>query len=92
MNESQPDVFEPIGLSSADAERCCILVLGMHRSGTSVTTRIINLLGVDLPQALVPPADNNPTGYWESRDLLTLHDRLLASGGVFSLRIFSHAS
>ncbi len=72
---------EPIGLSSADAERCCILVLGMHRSGTSVATRIVSLLGVDLPQGLVPPADNNPTGYWESRDLLTLNDRLLASGG-----------
>ncbi len=81
MNETQTALSEPIGLSPADAERCCILVLGMHRSGTSVATRIISLLGADLPQGLVPPADNNPTGYWESRDLLTLNDRLLASGG-----------
>ena len=29
--------------------RIAILVLGMHRSGTSALTRVINLLGADLP-------------------------------------------
>lgn len=41
-----------------------ILVLGMHRSGISALTRIISLLGADLPPNLMPPAaDNNAPGF-----------------------------
>ncbi|MFO7640199.1 MAG: hypothetical protein R6X17_02730, partial [Candidatus Competibacteraceae bacterium] len=57
-----------------------LLVLGMHRSGTSPLTRLISLLGADLPSRLMPPAkNNNETGFWESVDLWQLHDELLAS-------------
>jgi len=57
------------------------MVLGMHRSGTSALTRIFNLLGADLPTNLLPPSETNKTGYWESRDLTTIHDGVLASAG-----------
>ena len=30
-----------------------LLVLGMHRSGTSAVTRVVNLLGADLPKELM---------------------------------------
>jgi hypothetical protein len=56
-----------------------VLVVGMHRSGTSVVTRVLNLLGLWLARAddLLAAKDANPTGYWESASLVALNDRLL---------------
>jgi len=42
-----------------------VLILGMHRSGTSAAARAVNLLGVDLGAPLLPPRDDNPVGCWE---------------------------
>ena len=66
-----------------DAARRAILVLGMHRSGTSVLTRVLSLLGASLPKKLDLPESGraNEAGHWESRDLVAIHDDLLASGG-----------
>ena len=69
-------------LVSSDADRTVLLVLGMHRSGTSATTRVFSLLGADLPKTLVPAVrDNNETGFWESVEVCTLNDELLQSAG-----------
>jgi hypothetical protein len=58
-----------------------VFVLGMHRSGTSAATRLINLLGVPtcVEEDLLPVAADNPSGYWESRSLMLLNDRVLAA-------------
>jgi len=61
-----------------------ILVLGMHRSGTSALTRTLSLLGADLPQNLVPSAEDNPAGFWESKDWVALHDDILATHALAS--------
>lgn len=61
--------------------RVCILVLGMHRSGTSALTRVLNLHGVDLGCDLLPPAQDNARGFWENRAVVEVHDRLLAGLG-----------
>ena len=59
----------------ARAPRIAILVVGPHRCGTSALTRVINLLGAELPGNLLPPIENNTRlGVWESRDLMELHD------------------
>jgi hypothetical protein len=59
-----------------------ILVLGMHRSGTSAVTRVINLLGAELGQDLMPPAEgNNPLGFWEHRGVVEIHEELLDALG-----------
>ncbi len=58
-----------------------VIVVGMHRSGTSAITRVLNLRGLDLPKALLPPRDDNPLGYWEPRDVVEAHDRFLAAIG-----------
>lgn len=55
----------------------CILVLGMHRSGTSAFTRVLNLHGVQLGQDLGQAADDNALGFWEKQDVVALHERLL---------------
>jgi hypothetical protein len=54
----------------------------MHRSGTSAVTRIISLLGAELPSDLAPPApDNNEAGFWESASLYHFNEEILASLG-----------
>lgn len=60
-------------------QKQAILVLGMHRSGTSALTRIINLLGADIAQDLMENNFANETGYWESIELAKIHDDILAS-------------
>lgn len=42
--------------------RRAIIVLGMHRSGTSALTGMIHLLGAAVPADLLPPLDDNPQG------------------------------
>jgi len=58
-----------------------ILVLGMHRSGTSAVTRVINLLGADLGGDLLPPAEDNALGFWEHRGIVKIHEELLDALG-----------
>jgi hypothetical protein len=62
--------------------RVCLLVLGMHRSGTSAITRVLSLMGATLPGRLMPPVpDNNETGFWESKPLAAVHDAILKEVG-----------
>ena len=63
-------------------QKTAILILGMHRSGTSALTRVLNLCGVDLGTRLMPPAqDNNDSGFWEHVDAVDAHERLLFQFG-----------
>lgn len=59
-----------------------VLVLGMHRSGTSALVRALHLLGLGLPENLLPPAPDNPGGYFESKDLTRLNEAILAAAGT----------
>ncbi|MBT3346367.1 MAG: hypothetical protein HN712_06330 [Gemmatimonadetes bacterium] len=59
-------------------DSCVIPILGMHRSGTSMFTRALQLLGVDLGEPLMAPQPDNPKGFWENEffyevDLKILH-------------------
>jgi hypothetical protein len=58
-----------------------IVVLGMHRNGTSVLTRGLQALGVYLGDDFVAPQRDNPTGYWEDRSIQNLNERLLTAFG-----------
>ncbi|MBI4962353.1 MAG: hypothetical protein HY913_03680 [Desulfomonile tiedjei] len=53
-----------------------LVILGMHRSGTSAVSRVVNLLGVDLGSSLLPPAPDNPTGFWEHKEIVEINERL----------------
>jgi len=61
-----------------------VLVLGMHRSGTSAVTRLLGMAGLNVGDeaALLPahPSDN-PSGYWERADLNAINDEVLATVG-----------
>lgn len=63
------------------ARRMALLVLGMHRSGTSALTRVFSLLGAGLPATLLEGNPNNPTGHWESDAVRGFNDAMLAEMG-----------
>lgn len=58
-----------------------VLVLGMHRSGTSALTRVLNLLGCALPSDLLGGNESNPEGHWESLRAIEINDTLLQALG-----------
>lgn len=57
--------------------RVAILVLGMHRSGTSALTRLVGYLGAALPADGIDAHADNAKGYWESAGLVKADDQLL---------------
>lgn len=61
-----------------------VLVVGMHRSGTSAVARVLNLLGLPTCDAsdLMPHLHGNPTGHWESQTMMRVNERLLAEIGA----------
>ncbi len=65
------------------------LVLGMHRSGTSVMTRLLSLMGCEVgpPEALLGSNPDNPRGFWERADVLDLNQKLLACFGADAYRV-----
>lgn len=58
-----------------------VIILGMHRSGTSAVTRLLNILGLELGPYLMQPSKDNEKGYWEHKDIVDLHDQVLAALG-----------
>lgn len=58
-----------------------IIVLGMHRSGTSALTRIINMMGAYFGDESDSTGANeeNPKGFWERKDIRQLNDLILHS-------------
>ena len=63
--------------TASSARPTCVLVLGMHRSGTSALTRCLNLVGMDLGSNLLSPAKMNAKGFWEHGDVVRINDQLL---------------
>lgn len=59
-----------------------IIVLGMHRSGTSALARVLNMLGAYFApeDKIMYPTSENPKGYWERTDVMQLNDRILQAG------------
>ncbi len=59
--------------------RTAIVVLGMHRSGSSFLSRSLNLVGAALPQTLIGASDHNSVGHYESQAVKTINDRILSA-------------
>jgi hypothetical protein len=60
-----------------------IVVLGMHRSGTSLLTQLLHRMGcwVGADQELMRPDEFNPAGYWEHNAVVTLNRSILQTIG-----------
>jgi hypothetical protein len=66
-----------LGQSETRQARIAILVLGMHRSGTSALARLIGYLGAALPGDAIEAHADNARGYWESAAIVKADDQLL---------------
>lgn len=62
-----------------------LCITGMHRSGTSMIARILNLCGLYLgaEEEIMPPDKGNPAGYWQNLEMDQISEAILAdfSGG-----------
>ncbi len=65
------------------ADQRAILVLGMHRSGTSALARLLGLAGATLPKQVIETAPDNAKGYWEPPHIVGIHDEMLAAVGSY---------
>ncbi len=69
-----PCIEDPKG----GAGRVCLLILGMHRSGTSALARVLNIAGGKLPQRIYGSGQGNETGHWEPQRIVECNEHLLA--------------
>lgn len=58
-----------------------LIILGMHRSGTSALTGLFNILGAHVGNTLLSANQFNPNGYYESEAIVREHDALLSALG-----------
>jgi len=76
-----PADAEGPGSQRTNPQSHCILVLGMHRSGTSAMAGAMTLLGAAAPKSLMEPHASNPKGFFESVPMRDFNDALLAAAG-----------
>lgn len=59
-----------------------VVVLGMHRSGTSAITRGLEVFGTDLGKNLMRANLSNPKGYFEDKQLVKINNKILEKNGI----------
>ncbi len=55
----------------------CVIVLGMHRSGTSALSGALCRLGIEFGDKLLPGEPYNPKGFFEHVDILSINNEIL---------------
>lgn len=60
-----------------------IIILGMHRSGTSFLSQLLASAGVYFgrPEELLAPQEDNPEGFFERTDVVACNDLMLGAAG-----------
>jgi len=78
--ETSPDSSDGV---APRPEQTAVIVMGMHRSGTSLLSRLLNLVGVDLGRSgdVEYSREDNPRGFWEHALLSRTNDAVLAAFG-----------
>lgn len=59
--------------------KTALIVIGMHRSGTSAIARLLSLAGAALPDDLLGAGPGNETGHWEPKRIVNFNDDVLAA-------------
>lgn len=83
-----------LGVDATGDRQRLLAITGMHRSGTSLLARTVNLLGVSLGDTggLIPAGGSNVAGYWEPAEITRINDDILARmGGAWDIPpVLSH--
>ena len=62
-------------------QRRAVVIVGMHRSGTSAVAGAINLLGAQQPNWMLQGGPSNPLGYYEAYGVIHVNDWILRKAG-----------
>ena len=62
--------------------KTCIIVLGMHRSGTSSLAGILNVSGIFMGKELLKESSDNPKGFFENKKITLFNESLLSQIGT----------
>ena len=54
-----------------------VIILGMHRSGTSVVGGVMNKMGLNTGGPLIQPAEDNAKGFFERIDVVLQNDEIM---------------
>jgi GT2 family glycosyltransferase len=57
--------------------RKCIMILGMHRSGTSAYAGVLNKLGISFGQNLMAAKEDNERGFFENQLIYEINESIL---------------
>jgi len=61
--------------------RRVVLIIGMHRSGTSLLSSLVQALGIDVGENLYPADHHNLVGYFEDKACVDIQERMLEALG-----------
>jgi hypothetical protein len=90
-NEAHPNVGRaPLPDRVGEGARPIYIVVGMHRSGTSLLSHILHYLGVEMSDGNLVVSPSNPGGFWERQEIVALHDEILRIINA-PVKDFSHA-
>jgi hypothetical protein len=66
------------------AQSLPVPIVGMHRSGTSMVAKLLQRAGLNLgpDSVLMPPAEENPEGFYEHLEFVRLNDEVLNEAGA----------
>jgi hypothetical protein len=74
--------MKQVPVRAQEGRKTAIVVLGMHRSGTSALSRLLNLCGAFLPAKIKPAKLGvNSKGFWEPEEVLEFNGRVLRQLG-----------
>jgi hypothetical protein len=59
-----------------------IIITGMHRSGTSLTTSLLESSGLNIGKKLMSASPSNIKGHFENLDFVDFHQKVLSSQGI----------
>src|SRR3712207_1291125 len=68
-----------------------LIILGMHRSGTSLVAQWLCKCGLQIGDRLAGPGSGNVEGYFEDLDFLRLHESILINNKLPSTGLITKA-
>lgn len=61
----------------SESKRKCLIILGMHRSGTSALAGALALAGLNPGKKAFDPGEDNPKGYFENARITLINEQIL---------------